>query len=247
MRGRLMKKLYRFAIAAMLLSAALYAEVDDRGTGSGGVKKEEAGGLPADEGVKGKGVSGDKSQEEKTPGEDKFKNAPLPLEFTKLLKLSGMTFTMPDGFIPAEVDMDKCEDVNYFHAVRHPEKKIEVRYIIIPYRAAVRTEARVIPGSDSIYRFSASAIAVSIAGYESNILKTIEFNPEDVKEEFHADWGSSSVMNPESKFGEGYKLAVVTSLYRSGKGEAYIVFLFDNYRDVSKEYNAAFYSLMFSE
>jgi len=111
----------------------------------------------------------------------------------------------------------------------------------------VKTETKVVPGSDSTYRVSAYSIAAGIAGYESNILKTVEFNSEDVKKEFHADWGTSSVMKPDSGFGDGYKFAVITSLYRSGRGEAYIIFLFDNYKEISKEYDEAFYSLMYAE
>lgn len=191
--------------------------------------------------------AGDSDKKEQLTVGSNVKQVKVPTEFYKLLKLTDMKFTMPADFQSVEVDIEKCEDVNYCHALKHRTKKLEVRYVIIPYRPAVKTEKKVMVGSDLTYRISSSTIISNIAGDDSNILKTVEFKPEDVKDDFNADWGASTVMNTESKFGEGYKLVVVTSLYRSKKGEAYIIFLFDNYRDIMKEYNDAFYSLMYLE
>lgn len=238
-----MKLIYKGIIVVMLVCAAAYA--DDAGKSASGdnVKKDEI-------------QNGDSSKKDREKSGDNIKNdtagdtaagAGLPAEFAKLLKLTGMSFTMPADFTAVEVDILKCQDVNYFHAIKHREKKLEVRYVIIPFRQPVKSETKIMPGSDSIYRISANTIAANIAGDESNILKTVEFKTEDVKNEFHADWGTTSVMKPDSGFGDGYKFAVITSLYRSGRGEAYIIFLFDNYKDISREYDEAFYTLMYIE
>lgn len=241
-----MKNAVKYLITAfILLCIAVYADDKEKSPSGDTTGKDQ---LTADDKT---GDKTDQSDNDKLKGDaavnDKQADLKLPDEFSKLLKLTGMTFVMPDGFAAAEVDVLKCEDVNYFYAIKHSKKKLEVRYVIIPYRQAVKTESKSIPGSDSTYRVSAYTIASNIAGNEANILKTVEFNPQDVMTEFRAEWGASTVIKPESGFGDGYKMVVITSLYRSGRGEAYIIFLFDNYKEVKKEYDEAFYSLVFTE
>lgn len=184
---------------------------------------------------------------DKRKSEERAKPVMVPTEFYKLLKLAHMKFRLPADFDSVEVDVEKCRDVNYCHALKHRTKKLEVRYVIIPYHSRLEKSEEVIEGSDVAYKISSSSIITAIAGNESNVIKTVEFRPADVKEEFNADWGASSVVRPESGFGSGYKLAVITSLYRDFRGEAYIIFLFDSYKDVTAEYNSAFYSLLYTQ
>ena len=49
---------------------------------------------------------------------------------------------------------------------------------------------------------------------------------EDLKEKFHADWGSIAYFQPKTKFA-GYKHCRLLGLYQEGKGMIYVFFLFD--------------------
>lgn len=167
-------------------------------------------------------------------------------EFNEKMKGLNLEFIMPAGFVPFTVDLKKCEDVKYYHAIKHKVKKLEVRYSMFPYEKAVNEKDHMKIGSDELYKMFTYTVIANIAGEDRNILKTLEFEKGSVRQEFNADWGFTCIVRPASEFGSGYKLALITSLYKSGSGYAYIIFLFDDFKDIQKEYLSAFYSFRFT-
>ncbi len=166
-------------------------------------------------------------------------------EFNKELRAVRAVFTMPSDFVPVEIDLKKCEDVNYYYAIKHSKKKLEIRYSLYPYEKAVKEKDHVEIGSDAMYKEFTFTVLVNIAGEDKNILKSVEFDKAAVKQEFNADWGSTSIVKPGTGFGEGYKYVMITSLYKSGSGYVYVTFLFDDYKEIQGEFLLAFHSAWF--
>ncbi len=171
--------------------------------------------------------------------------SPELAEFNRQLESNGLIFVIPADFIPWEIDKNKCEDVNYYYAIKHKSKKLEIRYSAYPFIKAVKEPNHVELGSDGTYKMFTLTVLLNIAGDEKNLLGSAEFDRDAVKDEFNADWGSSYLVKPESNFGKGYKLAMIIALYKNGSGHGYSTFLFDDYKEVQPEIMAAFHSMKF--
>lgn len=171
--------------------------------------------------------------------------SPELAEFNRQLESNGLIFENPEDFTPWEIDKNKCGDVNYYYAIKHKSKKLEVRYSAFPFIKAVKEPNHVELGSNSTYKMFTLTVLLNMAGDEKNLLGSAEFDTEAVKDEFNADWGSSYLVKPESNFGKGYKLAMIIALYKSGSGYGYSTFLFDDYKEVQPEIMAAFHSMRF--
>jgi hypothetical protein len=168
-------------------------------------------------------------------------------EFKKEMQSVGVEFKMPKEFLPVEFDPEKCEDVKYYYAIKHKIKKLEIRFSLYPYVKSVKEPNQVIIGSDNSYKAFTFVVLVNIAGEDKNILKSTEFFKDAVKKEFNADWGSSFMIKPESKFGKNYKTAMVVSLYKSGYGYIYVTYLFDDFKEIYPEFMASFHSIRFTD
>lgn len=166
-------------------------------------------------------------------------------EFNRQLQANNLVFSMPADFIQVKIDPVKCEDVNYYYAVKHKNKKLEIRYSTFPYEKAIKEPGHVQIGSDDSYEVFTTVVIENIAGDERNIIESAQFDKDAVKAEFGADWGSTTLVKAGSGFGDGYKYAMIISLYKSGSGYAYITYLFDDVNEIMNEFNQAFYSLKF--
>lgn len=79
-----------------------------------------------------------------------------------------------------------------------------------------------------------------------------DFPPEAVKQEFGADWGSTTIIEIQNdSFGTSYKYCMMTTLHKNDIADAYIFYLSDtkeNLMTLLTEYVAktgAFYALKF--
>lgn len=171
----------------------------------------------------------------------------LPEVFSRKLQANSLVFKMPADFAPVKIDPEKTLIVNYFYALKHKKKKLEIRYTTYPFEKPSDEPDRKRAGSDKIYKILSYTVAANIAVEEGNILQSVILDSDAVKADFGADWGSTSLLKPGSKFGEGYQRVMVIFLYKSGSGYACISYLFDDSDDIKSEIGGAFYSLRFKE
>ncbi|MBN1496311.1 MAG: hypothetical protein JXA07_06050 [Spirochaetes bacterium] len=172
--------------------------------------------------------------------------------FTKLCASSDITYSIPEGFRPVEIKQNP--DLAYHYAVKHKNKKLEIRYSIFPLKEDAeayneyvknRSKKRIIlidPNKD--HELSAITAAMNIS--RSKIKEGFHtFNPDAVKLDCNADWGASYYIENNSIYGKGYKYSLVVALHKKNRANAFIVYLFDTEEDVGNEIAASFCNLKF--
>ena len=181
----------------------------------------------------------------------------LPDTFQNVLKLAQMSFTMPKDAI--SIPLVKNMQMHYEYAITFKDKPFEVRYSVAPLGYTVAEAYTggkgVTPrkGDEKLSRTSAVAIAINVGGGNpSPNMGSKDFPPEAVKQEFGADWGSTTIIELQNdSFGTSYKYCMMTTLHKNEVADAYIFYLSDtkeNLMTLLTEYVAktgAFYALKF--
>lgn len=160
-------------------------------------------------------------------------------EFNKQIVENDLVFTMPVDFIPTSVDLDKCEDVNYYYAIKHKTKKIEIRYSIFSYDI-------VLDENDTVYASLMVAVINNISG-EDKFIKFTKLNKDNGLLNYNADFGATIIVNPKSEFGKGYKYAVIIALFKKDSRNVYITYLVDDITDLSTVFDKSMFSLKFKK
>lgn len=177
--------------------------------------------------------------------------------FQNVLKLAQMSFTTPKDAIP--IPVVKNMQMHYEHAITFKDKPFEVRYSVAPIGYTVAeayTGGKGITprkGDELLSRTSAVVIAINVGGgTPSPNMGSKQFPPEAVKQEFGADWGSTTMIELQNdSFGTSYKYCMMTTLHKNDVADAYIFYLSDtreNLMTLLTEYIAktgAFYALKF--
>ena len=173
-------------------------------------------------------------------------------KFLKLCNYSDMTYSIPVGFNPVEVKQNP--DLLYQYAIKHKNKKLEIRYSIFPlkdeieaYNAGLKDKTKnkivlIDPNLDH------ELVAISAAMNISRSPITQEnntFKPDAVKQDFNADWVTSYYIENNSEYGGGYQYSLVVAIHKKNIANAFIVFLFDDDKDIRNEMFSSFYNLKF--
>jgi hypothetical protein len=182
----------------------------------------------------------------------------LPDTFQNVLKLAQMSFSMPKDAIP--IPLVKNRQMHYEYAITFEDKPFEVRYSVAPIGYTVAEAYTggkgVTPrkGDEKLSRTSAVVIAINVGGGTPGPnMGSKDFPPEAVKQEFGADWGSTTIIELQNdSFGTSYKYCMMTTLHKNEVADAYIFYLSDtkeNLMTLLTEYIAktgAFYALKFN-
>lgn len=170
--------------------------------------------------------------------------------FTDILNAHRMIFSMPKDFIQAKVIEN--DDVIYQNAIKSKKNKLEIRYSVFSLKEQIKeyeewknskekNGVRTDPNNG--HQLFTLAVVENIAGSENP--KGTKFPDESVKNEFGANWGASFFVECKSGFGKGYKYAMITALHKDSVANAYITYLFDDYKTVQAEIVNVFYSMKF--
>ena len=168
-------------------------------------------------------------------------------EFNSKLDSIGLEFKMPVDFNPVSLDISKREDVDYFYAIRHKTKKVEIRYSIYPYKKSIKEPNHVEIGRDGTYEMLSYTVAINIAGEDKNITKSGPMKDGFAESNFNADWGYIAFINPDSAFGEGYKKVIVIGLYKKEFGHSYHTILYDDSDVLNEVFQPVLYSVKFKD
>jgi hypothetical protein len=170
-------------------------------------------------------------------------------DFQSTLTESKMKFAQPADFDPVPVKANR--HVLYQYALKHRVKKLEIRYSIWPlgkrlaeFRKTPKEPGTVMLDPNSAYQTFSMALAMNIAS-NGRLLSNAEFRPEDAAREFGAGWGGSTFVECPSGFGEGYRYAMILALHKDDAADAYIIYLFDDAKEVQQEMMAVFYCLQY--
>lgn len=173
-------------------------------------------------------------------------------KFMKLCSYSDIYYSIPQGFKPFEIKQNP--DLKYHYAVKHKNKKLEIRYSIFPLKEEVQayneylkngTKKKIVlidPNKD--HELFAITAVMNISRSElANACNAI--GPDAVKHDFNADWGASYCIENNSEYGRGYKYSLIVATHKINIANAFIVYLFDNEKDISDEMRSSLSSLKF--
>jgi hypothetical protein len=176
-------------------------------------------------------------------------------DFQQLCDKADMAFSIPDGFKPVKVK--KNPDVLYQYAVKHTSKKVEIRYSIFSLKDEVKeyneylkhkndtaNKKIILLDPNKGYELFAATVVMNISQSEKTKGIT-EFKPEAVKHDFNADWGTSFYIENNSQYGKGYKYSCVVAIHKHYIANAFIVYLFDDGKEIKEEMLTSFYNLKF--
>jgi len=150
--------------------------------------------------------------------------------FKEKLNKMGLLFNQPKNFY--SVPIKPNGDVAYDYAVRHKNLKLEIRYSLRPDVKDPRAP-----------KLFLAACALNInGGVQPNLAP---FRPQDVKNEFNADRGFTTVTDLNSEFGKGYKTSSLFIIQKDGKGSVVVTYLFDDINLIMPTYLNTFYSIKF--
>jgi hypothetical protein len=165
------------------------------------------------------------------------------IKFKKVLAEGGMTFTMPGGSVA--VPILKNMQMHYEYAIKYPNKAIEIRYSVAPYsnlrnalikfqKAGDTTEA-FNKKLDQMSKINVLAIAQNVGGTgHDTTIRFRSYPTEALKKDFNANWGGAAFINVKNtSFATDYKFCMMVFLHKDNAGDAYIMYLGDNARELS--------------
>ena len=166
------------------------------------------------------------------------------IKFDKVLAEGRMTFNMPGGAIA--VPVLKNMQMHYEYAITYPNKAIEIRYSVAPYsnlrnalikyqKAGDTTEV-FDKKLDQMSKVNVLVIAQNVGGTgHDTTIRFRSYPAEALKKDFNANWGGAAFINVKNtSFATDYKFCMMVFLHKDNAGDAYIMYLGNNARDVSE-------------
>lgn len=177
--------------------------------------------------------------------------AALPAGFRAVLAAGHLMFQAPAGTVPTSVL--KNAQMDYEYAVRVPGKHVEVRYAIRPlgpqlaeYEQA-KAKGEDLADPNELYSSLMTMVALNVSGGDEPV--TEDFPAEAVRQEFGADWGTTTMVRAGKEFGPKYARCMIVALHRKNAADAYCFYLFDKPADLGplldEPTGAAFHALRF--
>lgn len=146
--------------------------------------------------------------------------------FSELVEKNKMTFNIPKEL--TEVAIVENKQMNYDYAIENKKEKIEIRYAIrgledrlAEYEKNKQTDA------DPNKMYHAAFIAIAMNVGDGNKPKQIKiFNAAEVKNEFNADFGATTIVETGKAFAKGkYKYCLIVALHKDNVADAYSFYL----------------------
>jgi len=160
----------------------------------------------------------------------------LPAFVVRALQETEATFVIPDGF--HMVPVRENPDVRYDFAISSEEVKLEIRFLLRPLNKDIEEfiqRSSSGPHPNIYHEALLLTMCLNLSG--GTICEPVPFNPGEVKAEFNADAGFTTLVDLNSVFGRGFRRAVINVLHRDNVGDLYVFYLFD---DISSVYSHLF-------
>ncbi|TGK12911.1 hypothetical protein EHO60_03285 [Leptospira fletcheri] len=163
--------------------------------------------------------------------------------FQTILRKNGLLIrqVVPPKFTPVAVDAEIPFRHNY--AIKSTDGEIEIRYKIISIPEYLKEfeevkknypQAILVPPKKDDYLKEFIMNLQNLAGKPENIMGSKPFPEKAVKDEFGADWGSSShlILNPE--YDKKYTYCMLVVLHKDQVADVYVMYLAKDLNELTK-------------
>ena len=159
--------------------------------------------------------------------------------FYALVHKGHMTFMQPEAF--SLVPVRENRHVRYNYALKHQTEKLEVRYFILLLADNKELD------STALWKSNTAAVVFNVSSGRGLPLSEGIYNvPQNALKMYNADAGVFAIAQThQSDFGMGYRHCSIISLYKKGKAQAMLFFLYDDIEPITEFMNKAQYSLRF--
>lgn len=173
--------------------------------------------------------------------------AALPPEagFDGLLSEGELRYDPPAGYV--ELAGGRNPILDYEHAVRSADGLLEVRLAIRPLqrlRIDYDDPHGSVPDPNHIFPLVFESLASRLAG--GRHAPSNAYSPQDARDKFNADWAAAAVFDTVDEFATEYRQGLLIALHRNKVSDAYLVLLFDDYRQVKPRLERAMRTLVFA-
>ena len=160
----------------------------------------------------------------------------LSPEFDRLLVAAGLEFIEPAEARYKDVRVVDNEWQDYDFAIRSRREKLEIRYLIKPFRPGD-------PLAEAPHLRAMRLLTHLASNDQSFIMRGLDVAWEDLREQFNADSGKIFFFTPKPGF-NNRKQCKLLALHSEGQGTAFVFFLFDT---PSPALDHRFFALHFKE
>ena len=164
--------------------------------------------------------------------------------FNDLLDEAGMTFDKPQDYDPVEVKPSELFPHEY--AIKRNNNNMEIRYSIRPLSRIeidYQDPHNAAPEPNHIFSMMFTALIGQLSSGGSTPHR--EFQLDEAKQKFNADWAALSVFDVESSYSTQYQQAFLLALHKNNLSDAYMVILFNDYDEIKPQLDQAMRSLRF--
>ncbi|XDD47474.1 hypothetical protein AB3N60_05135 [Leptospira sp. WS39.C2] len=158
--------------------------------------------------------------------------------FEALIKKYEFPFSFNQEF--QKIETKENPELYYDFAIKHKSKKLEIRYLIgSPPPESEKTNLE----KNEYYKHQAITTAANVCQCMDSIEQTDL--TKDALSAFNADWGANFIVGVNSKFGEGYKFAIITALHKKDYPDLYTIYLFDDIDSIREELKNSIFNIRF--
>ena len=167
------------------------------------------------------------------------------LRFQTLLEEAGLILETPQELAPT--DVPETPLYSFERAYRHKKKPLEIRYAVRPIaRIAIdyNDPHSSAPKPDHVFPMVFQALIGQLS--KRGHMPTREYGLQAAKKLFNADWAAAAIFDADPELNTNYSTALLIAIHKSHKGDAYMLFLFDDANEVKPEIDGLLTRLRFS-
>ena len=156
--------------------------------------------------------------------------------FSSLLEQCQLEFLAPLDAGYKDIAIGRNPFQPYDFAIRSRKEKLEIRYLIEPYRPED-------PSFEAPHVRCIQKLMHLASNDQEFVMTGVDIDTTSLRENFNADWGKTFFFKPKPYFSQSRHVKML-ALFKEGKGIAYIFFLFD---EPSRNLDNRIYTLRFLE
>lgn len=164
--------------------------------------------------------------------------------FDGLVSESGMNFVQPPGFQPVALEVNPL--FPHELALANADATLEIRYAIRPL-ARIEVDYQdphsSAPDPNHMFPLMFQSMVTRLANGGHSPTRT--YPPEQAEEKFHAHWAAASVFDLHPELNDSYSQGLLIAIHKNHLADAYMLYLFNDYKAVKDEINGTMRALAF--
>ncbi len=166
------------------------------------------------------------------------------LDFKTLLSESQLSFQTPTGF--SEQALSDNPILSYEKAFKHHSLALEMRVSIRPInRVEIDYEDphNAAPEPNHLFMMMFTTLIGELSRGGNSPQR--EYSSEQAKADFNADWAAVTTFDLEPEYSKDYKQGFLLALHKNDAADAYLIFVFNDYKAVKANLKTALISLRY--